>query len=423
MKLRSCLLAFMFCGLIALHADPVFKNGDTYALCGDSITQQGIYSTFIEDYLLMCQPVSGIKPIQCGWGGTSAPHFAEHMKDTVLPFAPDVVTICFGMNDGEFSVTTPEIEKAYRDGLTRAVENFQKKGTRVIIIGSPGAVDAFYFKNPHDPKVTAVIYNQTLARLGEIASEVAKDKGVLFADLHGPMMDAMTKVKAARGDRLSVCGEMDGVHATPNGHLIMAYAFLKAMGFDGNIGTITYDAVSGQATATEGHRIVSSKVGEITLESSRYPYCYKVGDNHPFGPTTSILPFLPFSQDLNRYMLVVKNLKKPNAKVTWGSTSKQFTAAELAKGINLAAEFLDNPFVAPFQGVHQAVNDQQSFQCLFVTDYLGNRQPQLLQQLPEKATTMKSVEAGFHEISDALTQKAADAVKPVTHSIQIEEVP
>ena len=41
----------------------------------------------------------------------------------------------------------------------------------------------------------------------------------------------------------------------------MAYAVLKAMGFDGHIGSITYDSSTGLSTATAGHRVVSSNLG------------------------------------------------------------------------------------------------------------------------------------------------------------------
>ena len=326
-----------------VHASPLLRPGDVLTLTGDSITQQGMYSVMLEDYILLCGPVRGVKVIQCGWGGTTAPYMADHMKDGILKFSPTVATTAFGMNDGGMTIDTPDIEARYRDGLNRMIDNFQKSGTRTVIVGSPGCVDTTYFKNPHD-KTSAAQYNETLGKLTEVARDVAAKHGLPFADLHTPLLNAMNGVKAALGDKVAVCGEMDGVHATPNGHLCMAYAFLKAMGYDGDIGTISYDAATGQATATDGHRIVSSKPGEMTIESTRYPYCFTRGNNHPFGPTTDILPYLPFNQELNRYLLVVKNLKSPRARVTWGTGSKEFSAAQLATGINLAAEFLDNPF-------------------------------------------------------------------------------
>ena len=419
---RACAVVGLFFTPWLSPAAPVLQKDDVLTLTGDSITQQGIYSLFVEDYILMCQPVGGVKTIQCGWGGTSAPYMAEHMKDGILTFSPAVATTAFGMNDGEFSVATPEIEKRYHDGLVQMVDNFRASGTRTVIIGSPGAVDSYYFKNPHDVKVTAELYNQTLGRLTEVARQVATEKGLPFADLHTPMMEAMTKGKAAKGEKFVVCGEMDGVHATPNGHLIMAYAFLKAMGFDGNIGTITYDAASGQAEATEGHRVVSSKMGEVTLESTRYPYCFQHGNDHPLGPTTSILPYLPFNDELNRYLLVVKNLKSARAKITWGTESKEFTAAQLAKGSNLAAEFLNNPFVPAFAAVDKEVAQKADFQIFMVTFYLGQRMPALASALPDKAASFQQVAAGLREIDNGLLDRCANAVKPVTHTIRIEEV-
>ena len=57
------------------------------AICGDSITQQKIYSVFMEDYFLMCQPVEGLRIAQFGWGGERAgnlPAFKELAPDSTL---------------------------------------------------------------------------------------------------------------------------------------------------------------------------------------------------------------------------------------------------------------------------------------------------------------------------------------------------
>ncbi len=428
-RVRAMASVLFVVGIVCLNclphaacADSVLKSDDTLAICGDSITQMGLYSVFMEEYILMCQPTRGVNALQCGWGGTTAPHFAVHMKDTALSFAPTVATMCYGMNDGGYNTFNEAMGKEYRNGLTKAVQNFKEKGVRAIVIGSPGAVDSFYFKNPRHREVTAQIYNDTLGKLGEIGREVAKAEGVLFADLHTPMMDAMTKSKAANGEKFAVYGEIDGVHATPNGHLVMAYAFLKAMGFDGNIGTITYDAGGGTGTATDGHRVVSAKKGEMVVESSRYPYCFNRGNNHPAGPTASMLPFVPFNNELNRYLLVVRNLASPKAKITWGADSKEFTAAELEKGINLAAEFINNPFVQPFMEVDKAVAEKHAFNVMFIKDYLGDKAPEIRRSFPEKAAALQAVDAGFREINSAMLEKCEKAVKPVTHTIKIEEI-
>src|SRR6266542_708103 len=92
-------------------------------------------------------------------------------------------------------------------------------------------------------------------------------------------------------------GGTDGVHPGPNGHLLMAYAFLKAMGVDGQIGSITVD-LRGKAASSEGHKIVGEETGKVEIESSRYPFCFSGDEKSPKG-TRSILPYVPFNADLN----------------------------------------------------------------------------------------------------------------------------
>jgi hypothetical protein len=53
-------------------AAPVIEKGDVVAVCGDSLTEQKVYSVYVEDYLLMCQPAPDVKTLGCGWGGSTA---------------------------------------------------------------------------------------------------------------------------------------------------------------------------------------------------------------------------------------------------------------------------------------------------------------------------------------------------------------
>src|SRR5205814_3452062 len=127
------------------------------------------------------------------------------------------------------------------------------------------------------------------------------------------MFDAMTKAKAKLGSNYAFAGG-DGVHPGPNGHLAMAYAFLKGLGCDGNIGTITIDLASNKAQATAGHKVISFNNGSAEIESTRYPFCF-FGDSS--GPSTrSAIEFLPFNEDLNRFRLIVKGATADEVKIT-----------------------------------------------------------------------------------------------------------
>src|SRR5579862_6455121 len=315
----------------------ILKKGQRVAIVGDSITEQKLYSRFIELYLTACLPELDLHCIQLGWGGETAPGSAARMNNDLLPWKPDVVTTCYGMNDGGYRAYEEGIGKRYFLAMADIVARIKKTGATVVV-GGPGIVDSKYFQGGGEkPK----IYNDNLQHLSEQAKKVADAEGFPHADVFGAMMAAMEKSKPVLGEAYDVGGR-DGVHPGPNGHLVMAYAFLKGMGIDGNIGTITIDG-KGAASATDGHKVLASEAGKVEIESGRYPFCF-TGDEKTSGGTRSMLPYVPFNSDLNRFMLVVKNVDGAKLKVTFGAVSKSFTKEELEKGINLAAEFIDNPF-------------------------------------------------------------------------------
>ena len=176
--------------------------------------------------------------------------------------------------------------------------------------------------------ITPAVYNDNLNHLKKIAWGVAGGQFQGFADVHDAMIQAMGPAKAKLGNEYPVCGR-DGFHPGPNGHLVMAYAFLKALGQNGDIGTITVDAANSKAEATTGHKVLSFQNGVTEIESTRYPFCF-IDDEKSGMSSRSILPFVPFNHDLNRFMLVVTGLKADIAKVTWGTATKTFTRDQLA---------------------------------------------------------------------------------------------
>jgi lysophospholipase L1-like esterase len=400
-------------------AQNALQKGDFVAIAGDSITEQKMYSVYIENYLLMCKPQEDLRAMQFGWGGETSWGFLAKMPTQALRFDMTVATTCYGMNDGGYSPMTPQKAEKYRTAMQGIIDQFKKKGVRFIVVGSPGAVDTFYFRrdkaNPEKAKELSAMYNKTLSELRDIAKEVAAKNGCAFANVHDAMIDAMVKAKAKYGAEYNVPGG-DGFHPGPNGQLCMAYAFLKALGVNGNIGTITVDLAANKADATDGHKVLGVKDGSVEVESTKYPFCF-FGDPTKPNATSGIIEFLPFNQDLNRYTLVVKGVTG-KAKVTWGKNSKEFAAADLEKGINLAAEFvLDNPFSEPFKAVEGLVKKQQNAETPLVKKTLND--------LP-KAKDKDAAEAAAKEEmakAKALFDEAATAAKvPVKHTIQIEVV-
>src|SRR5688572_9266950 len=73
----------------------LLKRGDRLAICGDSITEQKMYSRAIETYLTVCAPELDISIRQYGWGGEQAPGFLARMTNDCLRFEPTVATTCY----------------------------------------------------------------------------------------------------------------------------------------------------------------------------------------------------------------------------------------------------------------------------------------------------------------------------------------
>jgi lysophospholipase L1-like esterase len=413
--------AFVLCGLVLAlgvgAAETGLKAGDLVAVCGDSITEQQQYSVFIEDYLLMCQPAASLRAIQFGWGGEQASGFSGRMENEVIRFKPTVATTCYGMNDGGYGVLKPDVAVNYTRNTKNIILKFKAAGVRVIVIGSPGCVDSNTYGGGNVG--AAVTYNQTLAALGEIDKKLAEENGVVFADVHSPMMDVMAKAKAKYGPKYQFAGG-DGVHPGPNGHLVMAYAFLKALGCSGDIGTITVDLAGNKAEATAGHKILSCANGVVEVESSRYPFCFFGAPELP-SSTTGVLEFLPFNDELNRFRLIVTNAGNAPVRVTWGAASKDFAAADLAKGINLAAEFLDSPFGAAFRKVESAVKAQQNYEVPLVKSLLHSL-PDWQRNVPTEKETLDKLVSVIMQKDKTLFDAAAAAVAPVKHTLKIEAV-
>jgi len=405
---------------LSLAASPtraafLLQPHDTLAICGDSITQQIQYSAYIEDYLLMSQPVEGLRVAQFGWNGETAGGYHAKLQADLFPFKPTVVTTCFGMNDGAYRAIDDNSRNFYHDNLSGIAIDLKKGGVRTVVLGSPGCVDSTIFGNTNTP---AAVYNETLDTFRGIAQAVAEKEEVNFADVHTPMVDVMTKAKAAYGSSYPfIIG--GGVHPEANGHIVMAYAFLKALGCDGAIGTLAVDLGANQATGTPGQKILSCQNGSVEIESTRYPFCFQGDPDKPDQTDACVLKFFPFNDDLNRYVLVVKGLKGAKAKVTWGATSKEFAAADLEKGINLAAEFLSNPFCDQFNKVHAAVRAQQINETALVQQCLYNAQA-LKDLAPSEAASVDKIAAAGLQHDKDLFDAAAALVIPIHHTIKIE---
>jgi lysophospholipase L1-like esterase len=83
------------------------RDGDRVLFYGDSITEQRLYTTFVEEYVTTRFPRLRIRFIPAGWAGDRVSGGAggcvdERLRRDVIAEKPTVVTIMLGMNDGGY---------------------------------------------------------------------------------------------------------------------------------------------------------------------------------------------------------------------------------------------------------------------------------------------------------------------------------
>ena len=391
----------------------LLEKGDRLAICGDSITEQKMYSRIIETYLTACVPQLEITTRQYGWSGEKTDGFLNRMEQDCLRFEPTIATLCYGMNDSRYRPFDVTNGMWYEDHYRAIVRKFKEAGARVVV-GSPGcAGKKASWVDSRSGELDE--HNENLCALRDIAINVAETEGVAFADVFWPMYQAQVFAPGQHGATpekpYNVAGK-DGIHPDWAGHVVMAYAFLRGMGLDGQIADFNIDMSMGKATASEGHDIEPLSEGKFQITSSRYPFCAHGAINED-NSIRSGMTLVPFAEDLNRFMLRVTGLSAGNYQVAWGDKSQEFSAEELAKGINLAEAFAENPFTQAFDRIDQAVAAKQMFETKQIKE--------IFHGAAGKADIEKAVtetEAQRKPLADAI----AAAVVPVVHQISISAV-
>src|SRR5213082_2227366 len=171
MKPASVVRILCFVACIALRARAesfALKDGDRVVFYGDSITDQRLYTTFTETYVLTRFPKLNVTFVHSGWGGDrvtgggGGPMDVRLWRD-VLPYNPTVVTIMLGMNDGSYRAFDQPVFDTFATGYKHIVDVLKRQlpGIRITAI-QPSAYDDV----TRAPSFEGG-YNRVLIRYGE----------------------------------------------------------------------------------------------------------------------------------------------------------------------------------------------------------------------------------------------------------------
>ncbi len=389
---------------------PLLQKDDRLAICGDSITEQKMYSVLMEAYIVAARSDLHVTVRQYGWSGEQAGGFLKRIDNDVLRFKPTIATTCYGMNDFRYVPQDDAIAATYRQNQTAVVRKFKEAGARVVL-GSSGTIHSVppWVKSA---KGTWQTLNLALLNFRNIDIEVARAEQVAFADLYWPMLIKGHEARGKYGEGFKLEGS-DGVHPGWAGHVMMATAFLEGLGLRGDIGQIDVDLATGKSNARYGQRIMKSEGGTIALRSFRLPFSFEPGDVTKDNTIAAGVALADFQKKLNRLTLRVAGAKTAQVKVTWGEASKVFSAAQLAKGVNLAAEFPQNPTTPAFAKIWKAVAEKQAYETKQIKTLFRSKEAKA-----DMEAVVKSSQVEFDRLAAAL--KAV--IKPVDSTLKVEEV-
>ena len=143
---RLIVLATLAVATTARAEQPPFLSSARVAVIGDSITEQRLYSKYVECWLLACSGVPDVQVMQFGWSGERADGFAWRAINDLAVFHPTVATLCYGMNDGGYQPWKPEIGETYDANMRKVLDRVGEAGVKTVVVGSPGAVDTNFFR-------------------------------------------------------------------------------------------------------------------------------------------------------------------------------------------------------------------------------------------------------------------------------------
>jgi lysophospholipase L1-like esterase len=393
-------------------SDFAIHDGDRVVLYGDSITDQRLYSTFVEEYVLTRFPTWKVQWTQSGVGGDKVSGGVDgpidlRIQRDILPYRPSVVTIMLGMNDGYYRPPNAAIQKTYEDGYRSMVNT--------ILNGAPGAKLTLLGPSPYDDvTLPTKHYNEVMQSYSKFDRGEADRTHQGFVDLNAPVVDVLQKVKAAHPDLASRLIP-DRVHPGAGVHWVMAATILKAWHAPSLVSSVTVDAHTAKATDVQNASVTDVKrekktdALEWTEIENALPLPLPLSATDPVSDTA--IEAGGIEAALDQEILTVTALPAGSYALTIDDQPvADFTADALSHGVNLARAA--TPMLRQSQTLAWETAHRNELERQFFTMIAGTRED------PE-AAPMPQQQAMQQAIASSITQQQRDA-QPTTHHFALK---
>ena len=339
--------------LSAVHAeDFFFKDGDRVVMIGDSITEQHLYSNYVEMWTVTRFPKWKITFRNVGIGGDRSVGGNSRFARDVLLHKPTAMTVDFGMNDGSYREFSEQTFKPYMDGLQGMADQATAANIRTAWV-TPQPLD-----NDEQGKTALTGYNQTLEKFSEGVRAISEKNSGKFVDQFHPYLQVLDAARS-KADKYNRITAGDAVHPGPPGQALMAASILKGMNFPSLVAAVEIDAKQNKVVSQENCSVEGL---QATATSVKFK---KLDKALPFFPedASSILPWTPILDELNDYKIQVTGLAPGKYKVRIDSVDvAELSAESLGAGVDIAAEVLKSgPIAEQAKKVKEAVENKNRY--------------------------------------------------------------
>lgn len=339
--------------LSAVHAeDFFFKDGDRVVMIGDSITEQHLYSNYVEMWTVTRFPKWKITFRNVGIGGDRSVGGNSRFARDVLLHKPTAMTVDFGMNDGSYREFSDQTFKPYMDGLQGMADQATAANIRTAWV-TPQPLD-----NDEQGKTALTGYNQTLEKFSDGVRAISEKNSGKFVDQFHPYLQVLDAARS-KADKYNRITAGDAVHPGPPGQVLMAASILKGMNFPSLVAAVEIDAKQNKVVSQENCSVEGL---QATATSVKFK---KLDKALPFFPedASSILPWTPILDELNDYKIQVTGLAPGKYKVRIDSVDvAELSAESLGAGVDIAAEVLKSgPIAEQAKKVKEAVENKNRY--------------------------------------------------------------
>lgn len=352
LSLTAICIALTLTASPGICADEAFylHDGDRVVFYGDSITQQGFYTSYLEDYAVTRFPRWNVVFVNSGWSGDWAVGGgggkAElRVRRDVLAHAPTVVTVLLGTNDAAYQKFDQSFLDVYSDAYHKLLAQIQAAPNppRLTLL-APTAFDdvtrAAQFEGG---------YNAVLARYGEFVLQLAKEKNLTGIDLNAPMADTLRRAEAidpALAEKLLP----DRIHPSPAAGLFLSAVILRAWHAPAIVSEVEIDASSRKILrAMKSSVNAVSSAGKLSWSQTDDALPMPIDFSDP--AMSLLLRCSDEVQNIDKEMLQLKALPPGRYALTIdGDKIGEWTDQQFADWINLA--LVATPMVRQAQEVH-----------------------------------------------------------------------